>query len=157
MAITEEQAIAMLGERMGRWLHSRAMGIDDRAVKADRERKSLSLERTFSVDLSEIDAIEAKLDTLCVSLFENLQRKDVWGRTWNLKVKYSDFETVTRSITAEIPRNSGSGALFTLLKPLVAKTEAGRRPIRLLGVGCSNLCDQKDLTPTRSQLRLLDC
>ena len=67
-----------------------------------------------------------------------LQRKDLLARTVTVKVRYSDFTTITRSHTAPASRDADGLAARAL--QLLEKTSAGLRPIRLLGVSVHNLC-----------------
>lgn len=148
--LAEHDLIGRLGERMGRWLYRRVRGIDEREVAVSRERKSMSVERTFSEDLISLAAIEQKLSELSVKLLTDINKKQIWGRTWSLKVKYNNFDSVTRSITKELDSTVGAEGILTLAVNLLKKTEAGSRPIRLLGIGVSNL-EEKN----KGQLRLI--
>ena len=71
-----------------------------------------------------------------------LSRRELLARTVTIKVRYSDFTTITRSHTA--PPTRDEAALVARALGLLDKTEAGRRPIRLLGVSVHNLCGQAD-------------
>jgi DNA polymerase-4 len=84
-----------------------------------------------------------------------LDKRQLFARTVTIKVRYSDFTTITRSHTETATREESS--LVRRAVALLDKTEAGQRPVRLLGVSVHNLCDV--VTPTRipdpsSELRL---
>ena len=68
-----------------------------------------------------------------------LLRRSLFARTVTLKVRYSDFATITRSHTA--PATRDESAIASRAVQLLGKSEAGRRPVRLLGVSVHNLCD----------------
>jgi DNA polymerase-4 len=72
-----------------------------------------------------------------------LARKDLLARTVTIKVRYSDFTTITRSHTARPTREASDIAARAV--QLLGKTEAGRRPVRLLGVSVHNFCGEPDL------------
>src|SRR3954468_19895827 len=79
------------------YYHDLARGICHRQVKADRPYKSVSAERTFDVDLRDEADLRSELDRVSVHAWNRVERAEVRGRTVNLKVKYSDFQIVTRS------------------------------------------------------------
>ncbi len=129
-----------LGQNMGEWLYWRSRGIDQRPVESSRERKSISLERTFAKDISDIGDIKQILQLLVDELIDTLQQKNIWGRTWTLKIKYYDFKQSTRSFTQELPQSrDDSHKLWDIFTALLKKTEAEKKKVRLLGVGCSKL------------------
>ena len=115
-----------------------ARGDDTRPVVPDRPHKSSSSENTYSEDLLALDTIRAEIVRMAHQSAEWLARKGLLARTVTIKVRYADFSTITRSHTAAAPtRDSGeiAGRALTLL----VRTEAGRRPIRLLGAGVHGL------------------
>ncbi len=122
----------------GRRLAQFAVGIDDRPVHTERERKSLSSERTYESDLAELDAILPELDRLSEQVAAGLEKREIAACTVVIKVRYSDFTTVTRSQTLPQPTADGE-VVRAVARRLLDKTEAGERPVRLLGVGGSNL------------------
>ncbi|MGH2926342.1 MAG: DNA polymerase IV [Solirubrobacterales bacterium] len=129
-----EQAI---GARLGRELHDRANGRDERPVVVDRERKSESRETTFATDVSDMHTLHDTLDRLVDSLCRGLVAGGHCGRTVTLKVRLRPFRTRTRSRTIDgptsDPRRIGAVAHRLL-------DDAGLdAPVRLLGVGVSNL------------------
>jgi len=120
------------------WLHQLSRGEDDRPVKPDRESKSVSSETTYPVDLKNYAEIRAEIDKLAAEVAEILERKRLVARTVNIKVRYDDFSTVTRSHTAQGATNAVR-SIATRARILLERTDAGRRPVRLLGVGTHGL------------------
>lgn len=116
------------------WLLKASMGLDDRPVNPIRTRKSFGKEDTFESDVSDIQVLSDKLTKLSNALCSPDKILDKFGRTITLKVKYANFKQITRSITLHDPPKSSHDIAETCLKLLMEKTEAGRVPIRLLGV-----------------------
>lgn len=113
-------------------------GIDERPVNPNRIRKSFGKETTFDEDIQDLDDCRNFLMDLSQSLADLLHRHDTWGRTLTLKVKYQDFDLVTRSVTlAEGFRDQASIAAH--IDELLEKTQVGERAVRLLGLSISNL------------------
>ncbi len=121
------------------WLVQLAHGVDDRPVMPHRTRKSVGSENTFPADLTDIAAIEAEVREMAVHAADWLVRHEQFARTVTLKVRYADFTTVTRS-HSDAPTRSDTAVAGRAVQ-LLARTEAGRRPVRLLGVSVHNLCD----------------
>jgi DNA polymerase-4 len=119
------------------WLRRLAVGEDDSPVEPNRPSKSSSSECTYPEDLTDLARIREEIETMARDNALWLGRKRLAARTVTIKVRYSDFTTVTRSHSHEAtndPENIVQRAV-TLLE----KTEAGRRPVRLLGAGVHNL------------------
>ena len=127
---------------MADWLKQLAHGIDDRPVMPDSEPKSSGSENTFADDLTDIDTIRAELEEMAGHAAAWLHKRGLLARTVTIKVRYSDFTTITRSHTARPSRDSGDLSVRAL--QLLAKTAAGKRPVRLLGVSVHNLCTAVD-------------
>ncbi len=132
---------ALLGS-YGRRLARFAAGVDDRPVRTDRERKSLSSERTYERDLEDPARILGELDRLAEQVATGLAKREIAACTVVVKVRYSDFTTVTRSQTLPAP-TADRETLRRVARLLLAKTAAGSRPVRLLGVGGSTLVPGK--------------
>jgi DNA polymerase IV len=113
-------------------------GIDNRAVKPDRIRKSIGKERTFSEDVSDLEWIRDFLDELSEKISRSMQKLQASGKTITLKVRYKNFETVTRSVTLGHFTNRAE-ELSSMAKNLLSETEAGIREVRLLGISVSSL------------------
>jgi DNA polymerase-4 len=136
-AVPLERLLALFG-RHGRWLYDCARGIDERPVRVERERKSLSHEQTFARDLERLTQMDEQLDHLARRVAGDLGRRQLSACTLTLKVRYADFTTLTRSHTLSTP-TSDPVAISVWAKSLLRRTDAGRRRVRLLGLGASNL------------------
>ena len=124
--------------KTGRYYYRIVRGKDNREVKAHRIRKSIGKERTFSEDVEEISWIHNFLDELAEKISQSMKKKKVSGKTVTLKVRYDDFETLTRSTSFSHYINKGEDIAETA-KSLLEQTEAGKRKVRLLGITLSNL------------------
>lgn len=132
----ERDLIRRLGSR-GAWLARLARGEDPRRVVVSRERKSRGSERTFQEDVTALEQLREIAGDQIRSLCEGLQRANERARTLTLKVRYADFRTVTRAETLDRPTASPREVL-PVLDVLLARTEAGVLPVRLIGVSFSN-------------------
>jgi DNA polymerase-4 len=124
---------------LAEWLQQLANGIDDRAVEPHQEPKSSGSENTFARDLTDPVEIRAEIDGMAREAAAWLTRHALSARTVTIKVRYSDFTTITRSHTAPPTRDEEDIASRAVA--LLDKTEAGARPVRLLGVSVHNLCE----------------
>jgi DNA polymerase-4 len=124
-----------LGPASGRNLAHLAMGVDERKVEPDLETKSVSVEETYPVDLSGSEVIHAAMLGHAHRLSERLRRSGLMGRTVTIKVRFHDFETITRSHTGgELV--DGWRELATIATGLLQQVDT-RRAVRLLGLGVS--------------------
>ena len=136
--------------KAGQWFYDLARGIDDSPVEPNWVRKSAGRETTMEEDITDMPQIREILEELCFEVEKDLRREGVRGRTITLKVKYHDFKQVTRSIT--IDRQIQAGATINkYVQELLAKTEAGKKKIRLLGVSMHSFED-KDERPGQMKL-----
>jgi DNA polymerase-4 len=124
--------------RHGEGLFRFARGVDERPVETDRVRKSLGTENTYGRDLERREAMEEELVKMAHDVAASLEKREIAGRTVTVKVRYPDFVTVTRSQTLPAP-TADAATVARLAVELLAKTDAGDRPVRLLGVTVSNL------------------
>jgi DNA polymerase-4 len=118
------------------WLRQLANGDDPREVTPNRAAKSSSSECTYAHDLSDVERMREELAEMARDNADWLRRKDIDARTVTIKVRYSDFTTVTRSDTRAPTRDTDD--IIRRAHALLARTDAGRRPVRLLGVGVHN-------------------
>ena len=123
---------------MADWLRQLANGVDDRPVVPYHEPKSSGSENTYPEDLTDLGIIRREIHEMAQNAVKWLKRKDLLARTVTVKVRYSDFTTITRSHTA--PASRDADELVARALQLLEKTSAGQRPIRLLGVSVHNLC-----------------
>lgn len=124
--------------KAGRYYYYIARGVDDRPVRNNRIRKSIGSETTFEKDLEDVDVMLTQLQRLSEKVFSNLREKELTAKTLTLKVKYNDFELMTRRTTKENAFVSAD-EMMCLLTGLLEKTQAGTRKVRLLGVSVSKL------------------
>ena len=137
-ALPEKDLADRLGE-VGRHIWRLAHGDDERTVVPDRDAKSISTETTFAHDINDRSILRVWLLELVDHLASRLRHEGVWGRTIDVKIRSSDFRTVTRSTTLSEPTNltdviwKAAAALFerSLTDELL--------PVRLLGVGAAKL------------------
>ena len=130
------------------WLRQLANGVDDRPVVPNREAKSSGSENTYAEDLTELDRIRTEVSEMAADAARWLARREILARTVTIKVRYSDFTTITRSHSAPPTRDEPD--IVTRAVQLLAKTDADRRPVRLLGVSVHNFCDHVDPRSTGS-------
>ena len=140
--------------KMGRVFYQFARGIDERPVVAEWERKSVSCERTFEKDISDPAAVTIELYHTVLELERRIAKSQFLGRTLTLKVKFLDFQQISRSITVNrILRTKDE--ILPLAKQLLSEVEYHSHPIRLMGLGVSNHRDElPDEKPRWIQLEL---
>ncbi len=124
--------------KSGQYYFDIARGIDLRPVVPNRVRKSIGKETTLSEDIADFGQILTIIGELAEKVAALLRAKETNGLTLTLKVKYADFQTVTRSISREQPIEAIED-IMSLTEGLLGKTCAGEKAVRLLGVTISNL------------------
>lgn len=129
-------------------LHDLAHGRDARPVNPNHERRGMSAETTFNVDLTDVADLEAELWPLCEKLAAKARRNGTAGRVIVLKLRRTDFRIVTRRITLAEPVQTAR-ALFAAARDLL-KPELGR-PYRLIGVGMAEVQDASHAAPALFQ------
>lgn len=115
-----------------------ARGIDDRRVVPDREAKSISSETTFAHDIEDIEMLHAWLVELVEQVARRLRRHELKGRTIELKVRFADFKTISRSLTLTAPTNITQELLEAGVKLLDNRLPARHLAVRLLGFGVTH-------------------
>lgn len=124
--------------KAGQIFYDFARGIDERPVIVNHIRKSVGCERTFLEDISTKSAVIIELYHTVIELTERIAKSGFEGRTLTLKVKYSDFTQITRSISQEKVLKKKS-EILPLAKKLLKQIEySSQHPIRLLGLSVSN-------------------
>ena len=142
---TDERLLRDAVGSMADWLRQLANGIDDRPVTPHREAKSSGSENTYPEDLTDVVAIREEIAEMAARAVGWLARKNLMARTVTIKVRYSDFTTVTRSHTAAPTRDDA--AIIARAVALLDKTDAGAGPVRLLGVSVHNFSDGSEELP----------
>ncbi|MCK5684320.1 DNA polymerase IV [bacterium] len=138
--------------KVGGYYYDMANGIDDRPVNTNRIRKSIGKEHTLNEDITDIDEMHEILHSIALKLEKSLNGKNVKGLTVNLKVKFDDFESITRSISVFEPV-SDAETIFEHTKGLLSKTVAGKRKVRLLGISISNFTGNVEFIEIDEQLK----
>ena len=150
--------IAWLRQQFGSfadYLYRAARGIDLRPVRANRIRKSLGSERTFSEDLSSGAALREALDNIIDNVWESIAERKLRGRTVTLKMKYTDFQIITRARSLPQPV-SGKPEFARVARALLDEQLPLPMPIRLMGLTLSSLEGESDERPRdEAQLSLL--
>jgi DNA polymerase-4 len=151
--IPEQTLVLAVGRAHGTHLAQLAAGVDERDVEPDREVKSISHEETYPVDLYERGDLDAEIVRMSDAVATRLRRSGLVGRTVNLKIRYGDFVTRTRSRTLSEAVAEGPTIAATAIDLLNRVDLAAG--IRLLGVGVSNLVAPADSGVEQLQLELL--
>ncbi len=132
-------------ERFGKWgyaLSQRARGIDDRPISVQHTAKSVSQETTFAKDVRAEDKLLETIDRLSSHISKRLIKKHVQASTIKIKLRWSNFDTITRQLTLNQPTNDQetiNNAAVSLFKKAWRKGEA----VRLIGVGVSGLAPEQ--------------
>jgi DNA polymerase-4 len=149
-----QQTLAFLQQQFGKsgaYYYAVARGIDDRPVRPDRIRKSIGAENTFFTDLTDFDAMAEHLQPILDKLWRHYEAGESRAATVTLKVKYADFQLITRSRSvASVVTSRAELAQISLdlLKTLLPVPKG----IRLLGVSLSGF--REKLMPDTTQLEL---
>jgi DNA polymerase-4 len=136
---------------VGSWaetLKLRALGIDDRPVDLSEDRKSISAENTFLNDTDDRPTLRAALKELATDVAQTLEKHALAALTVQVKVRYSDFSTLTRQVRLADPI-SNAADIYRLACYLLARHQLVTQPLRLIGIGVSTL-----VPPLREQLLL---
>jgi len=126
------------GESMGSFMHEMSCGIDNRSVIPFHDAKSIGREITFSRDIDDINAIKSILLFLSQKISVNLYSKGYKGKTVTIKIRFSDFKTITRRSSI----SQHTSAIFDIYKSslkLFKNVDLLRKKIRLIGVYVSGL------------------
>ena len=129
--------------KVGQYYYKIARAQDDRVVEPNRIRKSIGAETSFAQDLSDRISMLLELEQIAQVLKQRIDRHQASGRTLTLKVKFSDYQQITRSKTLLTPTKEFQ-AIATIAKTLFEGIELQNRNIRLLGISLSNLDNVKD-------------
>ncbi len=141
---TVEELTGIVGT-LAEWLLELAHGRDDRPVEPNRPAKSAGSEETYATDIESLEAVKREIDQLARGVAEWLVKRSIQARTVTIKVRYSDFTTITRSQSTPDYTNDADNIAMRAIK-LLEKTEAGHRPVRLLGVSAHNFDRDRPLT-----------
>jgi DNA polymerase IV len=137
--------------KSGAYYYWISRGVDERPVRANRVRKSIGAETTFSSDLTEFDTLVAELKPLVDKVWRHCEATGSRGRTVTLKIKFADFEIITRSRSALSPV-AGRDDLERLACGLLEVEIPLPKSVRLLGVSLSSLQAGDDAEPPQLTL-----
>jgi DNA polymerase-4 len=127
--------------KAGVYYYNIARGVDSREVKPTRVRKSVGAENTFHEDLTQRPQITAELRQISAKVHKRMAEKELKGKTITLKVRYHNFDTITRSATLTGFVNEEE-VLYDTAIQLLKDTDSDERPVRLLGISVTNLDNQ---------------
>jgi DNA polymerase-4 len=129
---------------------------DERLVEANRIRKSVGAETSYAQDLSDRSVMLSELETIAETVYQRLERHQTGGRTITLKVKFANYQQITRSRTV-MKSISEVATIVALAQELFEAVELEGRNVRLLGISLSNLgCEERSLgaSPLESSIQL---
>jgi len=133
----ERELISLFGEN-GRDLWQHAHGIDNRPVSTESETKSISQETTFNVDVRDQKTLEKTLREQARDVARQLRKSDLAGKTVKLKIRWSDFTTLSRQITLPTFTDNEDEIYKTAVK-LMDIVRKPNQAVRLIGVGVSGI------------------
>ncbi|KLE34724.1 DNA polymerase IV [Aurantiacibacter luteus] len=135
------------------YLYRAARGIDLRPVRTNRIRKSIGGERTFSEDISSGPALRDTLDDIVEIVWERIAAKEARGRTVTLKLKFNDFQIITRA-RSQVQAVADKASFAAVAHELLEGELPLPMPIRLMGLTLSNLDRGDEAEPRREDAQL---
>jgi DNA polymerase-4 len=133
----EKELVSLFGEN-GRDLWQHANGIDNRPVTTESETKSVSQEITYNVDVRDEKTLEKTLREQAREVARQLRKNELAGKTVKLKIRWSDFTTLTRQTTLSTSTDNEDEIFHTAVK-LMKTVRKQNQPVRLIGVGVSGI------------------
>jgi DNA polymerase-4 len=134
-----EKLERILGKH-GVWIHEVANGFGPDELSTEHERKSIGNEETFAKDIADRNDLQTIILSLTSEVCSSLRYRHLKGRTFTLKLRYSDFQTITRATTIE--PTDDDGIVFKTMKELFETSYTRRLPLRLLGIRASHLVEE---------------
>ncbi len=138
LAKTPDKTLELLFGRFGPDLRQRALGIDDRPITMEHEAKSVSNEVTFARDRSDERQLLLTLRSLSEQVGRRLRKASLAASTIQIKLRWADFTTITRQLTLNSLTNLDQ-EIYETAKTLFMENWPKGKPVRLIGVGASNL------------------
>ncbi len=129
---------------LGRKLHRLCRGEDDRPVITDQAIKSISQEQTFDEDRADPDEVRNVLRGQAEKVAMRLRKGDLRGRTITVKIRFGDFQTITRSATLHAPTDRTDLICAQARDLFNAWADTGFQPVRLIGVGVSQFTNEAE-------------
>ncbi len=140
-SVTPKRATDLLGKH-GTWIYNVAQGLGSEHLTTDWVRKSISNEETFGKDIANRHELEKELFSLVENVCSSLRSHRWKAKTITLKLRYSDFKTITRA--ASINPTSDDAVVFRTVQDLLRKAYTRSLAIRLLGIGLSNFVEEAE-------------
>lgn len=138
--------------KAGPLFYNFARGIDNRPVEAFRERKSVGCEETLEHDITDAESLEALLLSLADELEGRIAKRHFEGNNLTLKLRYSDFTTITRAVTCATPLIKAED-IASKGRELLTRAMAAERPVRLMGLSVAR-STKADASDSPLQLHL---
>lgn len=145
-ALPRDQLVSSFG-KAGNYFYDVVRGVDNRPVVSYRESKSIGAERTYDTDLYELDQVEARLSEVMDIMWNRCQAKKKFGKTATLKLRFSDFSTITRSKSQQYPFVYQE--IKEVVRGLLPVQRIREQGVRLLGVTMSNFPVEKKKSASR--------
>lgn len=136
-----ESLVSIVGRAAAVKLHDLSRGRDPREIETHRVEKSIGKETTFEFDIRDLEALERELLRMTEEVGRKLRASHTRARTVAIKLRWSSFETVTRSRTLQEPTNV-TRRMYLTAQELLRQLEPQGRPVRLLGVRAEGLIDE---------------
>ena len=149
----EEAELVRLFGKAGHQYYLNARGLDNHLVKPDRILKSVSAESTFEHDKDSVLHLQLELYQVALELMRRIEKKEFYGRTVTVKIKFADFRIITRSRSLTTPVKDFQ-QLWTTAKSIFRNTDLCGQQVRLLGLGVSNATDDTNGASIQLQLDL---
>jgi DNA polymerase-4 len=140
--LDEAALVAAVGSAHGRHLHQLSWAIDDRPVEVDRETKSIGHEETYATDRHTHEELHRELVRLADGVAVRLRAHGTGARTFQLKVRFAGFHTITRAITVPTALQTAHG-IVQAVEPLLQAIDPSPG-VRLLGVSASNFAESAE-------------
>ncbi len=137
-ALSRKQMIDVFGKH-GEWLFDVAHGGGSETVHPEHTRKSIGREETFMHDIGDKDQLDRILHELVEDVCSTLRRKQWKTKNITVKIRYSDFHTITRADTVEPTQDDA--VVFDIARRLLREGYTGKLPLRLLGVSLRNFIE----------------
>ena len=139
--------------KVGLFYYKIARAQDDRAVQPNRIRKSVGAETTFEQDLDDLQQMDLELEKIAGDVKRRLDSRKASGRTITLKVKYADFQQITRSRTLLQPIQD-EPTILSFARELLQTADVSGKKVRLLGISVSNLTGEVAIRPWRQRFAI---
>jgi len=147
------EALQQVFGKSASYYYQIARGIDDREVRSSRTRKSLGKETTFASNILDVSKLIEHLQALAKKVYERLEQEKLYAKTITIKVKYANFQQVTRSMTLSHAITSFS-EIECHIPALLKLTEAGKMPVRLVGFSASGFASKAEKKPSATDPQL---